>query len=276
MKSRHNDSMIFAIVPGMPHLLQPELNTGYRKLAESVQELGRRFKAEGVERIVYYSTSWLSVLGTSFQAGKNLKGLHVDENWYEFGDLEFDFKVDRTLAQSFASRVGEFGFAPSLVDYEGFPVDTATIVADRLINPDHLPVTMVASHVYSDYGRTIELGKLMGQVIQNDGRKTAMVAITAMSSRYFTSDIDYGRDQIRDAEDDVWNRRILELLEAGQFDPIHRMAGEYSQAAKVDMGFKAFAWLSGCMGEVSQKSKGHVVAYAPVYGTGAAVVEFRN
>jgi 2-aminophenol/2-amino-5-chlorophenol 1,6-dioxygenase alpha subunit len=274
MKSNQRDSMIFAIVPGMPHLLKPELNSGYGKLADAIRQVGRRFKDEGVERIVYYSTSWLSVLGTSFQAGKNLKGLHVDENWYEFGDLNFDFKVDRALAQSFASRAGEFGFAPSQVDYEGFPVDTATIVADRLINPQHLPVAMVSSHVYSDYGRTIELGNLMGQVLQDDGRKTAVVAIMSLSARYFTTDIDYSKDQIREAGDDAWNRRILELLGAGQFEQVNQLASEYAQAAKVDMGFKAFAWLLGCMN--GQKLRGNVVAYAPVFGTGAAVVDFRT
>jgi hypothetical protein len=38
------------------------------------------------------------------------------------------------------------------------------------------------------------------------------------------------------------------------------------------MGFKAFAWLMGTLG--TPKLPGNILAYGPVWGTGAAVVEY--
>ena len=43
--------------------------------------------------------------------------------------------------------------------------------------------------------------------------------------------------------------------------------------AKVDMGFKHFAWVLGALGGNWRQATVH--AYAPVYGSGAAIVEFR-
>ena len=129
-----NPKLVAAWIPGLPHVLSPDRNSGYRALHDAATKVGVQFQAAGVKRVLYYSTQWLSVLGHSVQSRAVSKGLHVDENWYQFGALPYHFKTDASLANSLLSSVAAQGYQVRSVDYEGFPIDTGTIVADTLIN----------------------------------------------------------------------------------------------------------------------------------------------
>ena len=95
----------------------------------------------------------------------------------------------------------------------------------------------------------------------------------ALSGSTFTQEIDIADDRIASQADEEWNRRVLELMSAGDGQAIRELAGNSADRARVDMGFKHFAWLVGAMGE--RWSHGVTVhAYGPIYGSGAAVVEF--
>jgi 2-aminophenol/2-amino-5-chlorophenol 1,6-dioxygenase alpha subunit len=93
-----------------------------------------------------------------------------------------------------------------------------------------------------------------------------------LSARFFTEEIDPYTDHISRAEDEVWNRRVLGLIAQGKNAEVLAVSAEYAQAAVVDMGFKAFAWLMGVLG--TPAIQGHVLAYGPIWGTGATVVEY--
>lgn len=262
-----------AFVPGLPHILQPEKNVGYAALAGAMEKLGDEFKAEGVERIVYFSTQWISVLGHLYQAKSALKGLHVDENWYDIADLPFDFKVDRPFAEAMAKAAQAKGYQTKLVDYEGFPVDTGTIVADRLLNKGRFSTAMVSCCVYSDYADTLKLAGTIADTIAHDGKKTAAVAVSGLSGHWFTSEIDLREDHVRPPQQE-WDKLILSLWEKGHMLASEERRGEYSAACKVDMGLKALSFLRGVGGAVEGKGAS-VRAYGGIYGTGAAVVRFR-
>jgi 2-aminophenol/2-amino-5-chlorophenol 1,6-dioxygenase subunit alpha len=49
---------------------------------------------------------------------------------------------------------------------------------------------------------------------------------------------------------------------------------EYAMKTGADMQFKSFYWLMAAMGEA--RIKGKVIGYGPIWGSGAAVIEFRN
>ena len=73
--------------------------------------------------------------------------------------------------------------------------------------------------------------------------------------------------------DEEWNRRVLELMTAGELPAIQELAGDSAGGARVEMGLKHSAWLAGAMGE--RWSHGATVyAHGPIYGSGAAIVEF--
>jgi 2-aminophenol/2-amino-5-chlorophenol 1,6-dioxygenase alpha subunit len=259
------------LVPGLPHLLKPSLSPSYRALATAAEALGDQLERQGVERVIYYSTQWISVLGHLYQAKADLKGLHVDENWYELLDLPFAFQVDQPFAQRLAAAGTAAGYQTKLVDYEGFPVDTGTIVADRLLNKGRFRTNMVSCCVYSDYADTVKLASTVRETLAGDATPTALVTVSMLSGRFFTTDIDHREDHVSDAADDQWNQRVLDRLKAGKWDEVEKLLPEYARACKVDMGLKALAFLKG-MGALRAGAKVH--AYGGVHGTGAAVIEF--
>ncbi len=266
-----SSKIIYAWVPGLPHLLKPELNPHYAELAGACKVLAEDFKRQNVKRILYYSTQWLSVLGQSVQMRPEVKGRHVDENWYDFASLDFNFKTDTALAAKLIDESRDMGLQVRAVDYDGFPVDTGTIVANRLINPDNLPTAMYSCCVYSDYAETIKIGSLAKKASETLDGVTAVVVVSGLSGRYFTTEIDWREDHIRDPKDDEWNKKFLAALNEGNWSAVKNMKADYCQAAKVDMGLKALAFLEGagaCVSGRSMKTR----AYGSVYGTGAAVM----
>ena len=260
------------IVPGLPHILKPTLNKKYSELSQAMQKIGDDLAAAGVERILYYSTQWISVLGQSFQAGKNLKGTHVDENWHDLLDLPFDFKIDQAFARALSETAKADGYQVKLIDYTGFPVDTGTIVADTLINKGRFTTNMVSCCVYSDYNDTVKLTKALHKVALADKKKTAVVVVSMLSGRYFTTEMDLREDHISSPEDDKWNLKILELMKQGKYSEVENQLSQYNNACKVDMGFKALAVLKGMD---LLKKPAVIQSYGPIYGTGNAVMTFQ-
>lgn len=72
---------------------------------------------------------------------------------------------------------------------------------------------------------------------------------------------------------DSWNKKILGLIEAGDRDALLQACPDYAAEAKPDMGFKQLAFILGALGDNYAGATTH--AYEPIYGTGAAVIEFK-
>jgi len=261
------------LVPGLPHLVSDKAVESWETLRRGFRQAGERVKALQPDVLVLYSTQWISVLGHSFQTNPNLKGLHVDENWYQMGDFPFDLRVDTALGTRAAAIAASLGLATKTVNYEGFPLDTGTLVALHFLNPaSTIPVSIVSCNIYAGQEDSLTLGRAMRQAIEESGKRTAVVACSALSGRFFTEEIDPQTDRIAHAEDDTWNRRVLDLIAQGKNAEVLTLSPEYAQAAVADMGFKAFAWLMGVLG--TPTTAGGVLAYGPIWGTGAAVVEY--
>lgn len=242
-------------------------------LRRGMRQAGERIKAFAPDVIVLYSTQWISVLGHSFQTNPHPQGVHVDENWYEWGDLPFDLRVDAALGARAAAIASSSGLATKTVNYEGFPLDTGTLVALRFLDPTSaIPIALVSSNIYAGQEDSRTLGRAMRQAIEESGKRAVVVACTGLSGRFFTEEIDPRTDHISRAEDDAWNRRILDLIAQGGNAEVLTLSSGFAQAAVADMGFKAFAWLMGVLGTPS--TPGKVLAYGPIWGTGAAVVEY--
>lgn len=272
MKTISDHLICAAIVPGLPHIMQADLNEGYRSLVDACEKLGDELAQRGVQRIVYYSTQWLSVLGQSFQARAELKGHHVDENWHDFANLDFDFRVDTDFAKAMAAGAENNGFQTKLINYDGFPVDTGTIIADRFLNKGRFITNMVSSCVYSDNAETEKLGAVVRNAIDESAVPTAVVGVSMLSGRFFTTEIDLREDHIRDESDDAWNRRMLDWFENGEFSKIDENLAGFCSETKADMGFKAYSFIKGT-GACQENNRSHVMAYGAIYGTGAAVLE---
>jgi reactive intermediate/imine deaminase len=260
------------IVPGMPQiLLAPEQNPGWKKLHAAFAQARKEIEASDADMILYCSTQWLSVLGYTFQADPAPEWIHVDHNFHELGSMPYKFRCDPAFAKIYADEVKKDGHHVMLANYKGFPVDTGTIVAQKLLNPDNrLPAAMVSCNMYAEKNETIEIGRAGLRALERSGKKAIAVLVSGLSSRFFIQEIAAKDDKISSAKDDEWNKKICELLSEGRLEDVAQVARDFGREANGDMGFKGIWWLDGLCGE-SNEFSGKVLEYQAVYGTGATV-----
>jgi 2-aminophenol/2-amino-5-chlorophenol 1,6-dioxygenase alpha subunit len=265
------------IMPGMPHVMLPRESTSRRELREACRMAGANVLEARPDVLVIFSTQWVSVLGHLIQARPNPTGLHVDENWYDLGNLPYDFRTDLEVARKTIDLGTAAGLQVRPVDYEGFPVDTGTLVALNFLNPkNEIPVVCISCNIYSGRDEELKLGQASADAVRALGRRAVMVASTGLSGHYFTREITDDEDRIVNDEDDVENRRMLDLIATGKCIDAMELAPAYAAKTGADMQFKSYYWLMGAIGapRAKNKVKGGVLGYGSIWGSGAAVVEF--
>ena len=261
-----------ALVPGMPQLRAAEPAVSWKELGAAVEEVGERFRARGVETVLLMSTQWFTVLGHQVQCDARVAGSRNDENWYgyEYGRLRYDLTVDGELAHGWADAIDAAGLQARRTRYPGFPIDTGTITAAALLDPAGAGRwAMVSCNLYADPSAMAEVAGAGVRAADGLGRKVGVVVVSGLSSGLLQRWIAPAEDRIADPAHDRWNRKVLDLVRAGDRDGVLALREEYARAADVDSQFRAFAFLAGS-GVVD--GPGEVLAYGPVWGTGAAVV----
>jgi len=262
------------LVPGSP---LPQLRGDvppWRRLASAMREAGQVLAGSKPDVVLVYSTQWMAVLDQLWINRAKSTGLHVDENWHEFGDLPFDISSDVELAEACVQGCRQGGVHAKGVDYDGFPIDTGTITAATLMGfgtPD-LPVVIAANNLYHSPRQTEALGRIASRAADAAGKKVAVVGIGGLSYSMFREPIDPSADHIISEGDDRWNRRILQLIEAGAVDELRSAIPQYASEARVDMGFKHFFWILGALD--GRFSSARIHEYSPLYGSGGTIVEF--
>lgn len=261
-----------ALVPAMPHLLAAEPAASWAELAAATRTVGDRLRRAGVEVVLLLSTQWFTVLGHQVQCDPRLRGRRTDENWYayDFGHLDHDLTVDTELAGAWADEIDAAGMQARRTHYDGFPVDTGTVTAARLLDPEHAGRwALVSCNLYADASAMVRVAAAGVAAAQRVGRRAGVVAVSGLSSGLTGRWITPAEDRFERPEHDRWNRVVLDAIRAGDPDSVLGMREEYARAAQVDSQFRAFAFLAG---SGALTGPGDVLAYGPVWGTGAAVV----
>jgi ABC-type branched-subunit amino acid transport system permease subunit/aromatic ring-opening dioxygenase catalytic subunit (LigB family) len=259
------------LLPASPLLLLQRKEARYAELVAGMQRVARDIEELQPDTLVIYSTRWFAVLDQLWQGRARMAGLHVDENWHELGEIRFDLTTDMSLARACARSAQRAGIASKLVDYAGFPVDSATLAANALVNPEGtVPVLVVANNLYHDFERTRVLGELTAAQATAQGKRVVVLALGGLSGSEFRDQRPFADDAIASTTDDEWNQRVLKLIESRDVDELMRQLPDYLAQARADMGFKHFAFALGALGGRLGQAK--VYAYGPQYGSGAAVV----
>jgi ABC-type branched-subunit amino acid transport system permease subunit/aromatic ring-opening dioxygenase catalytic subunit (LigB family) len=259
------------LLPASPLLLLQRKEARYAELVAGMQRVARDIEELQPDTLVIYSTRWFAVLDQLWQGRARMAGLHVDENWHELGEIRFDLTTDMSLARACARSAQRAGIASKLVDYAGFPVDSATLAANALVNPEGtVPVLVVANNLYHDFERTRVLGELTAAQATAQGKRVVVLALGGLSGGEFRDQRPFADDAIASTTEDEWNQRVLKLIESRDVDELMRQLPDYLAQARADMGFKHFAFALGALGGRLGQAK--VYAYGPQYGSGAAVV----
>lgn len=261
------------ILPHMPHpLLCPEANPGYQRIRDAYDEVREEIERLDPELLLIYSTKWPNVVGHQVQTRAEPEWVHVDEEWHELGSIPYKFRMDPEFGQTYVDTGKARGLEMRTVDYHGFPIDTGTVVALKLLNPDNkVPASVVSCNMYADRAETIVLGKAARDAVNATGKRTVAIAITNLSNRIRHDIIAFDQDGIHSAKDDEWNRKYLEFLENGRLEDASQLARQFSEQANGDQKMKAIWWLAAVMGQ-NNDYEGRLFAYEGIYGCGCAVV----
>jgi 2-aminophenol/2-amino-5-chlorophenol 1,6-dioxygenase alpha subunit len=261
------------LVAGSPLPLLRAENIPWGRIVAGYQRAGRSLASARPDVILMYSTQWIAVLDQLWQTRPQLKGIHVDENWYDYGELPFELSIDTELAHACVAATRRIQVSSKGVNFDQFPIDTGTIVAHRFLNQEtRAPLVLAANNLYHSAEVTEQLGRLAAQTAHEMGRRVAVVGVGGLSGSIFREEIDVRQDRIARTEDDIWNRRILDLIERADLASLRKEIPQFAAQARADMGFKHFYWILGALDGKFYGARTH--AYGPVYGSGAAVVEF--
>jgi ABC-type branched-subunit amino acid transport system permease subunit/aromatic ring-opening dioxygenase catalytic subunit (LigB family) len=262
------------IVPGSPLPCLVRHNPPWIPLLQGYETARKAIDELAPDAIIIYSTQWIAVLDQLWQARARLVGSHVDENWHEYGELPYDMTIDTALTDAAVKACAGIGVTAKPVDYDQFPIDSGTIAANTLLNPSgRYKLVVAANNLYHDFATTRKIGAVVAEQARRQGKRVVVIGVGGLSGSIFRTEIDLRQDRIANPAHDTWNRQMLDLLAGGDPKKAVDAAADYAREAKVEMGFKHFAFVLGALGGNWRQSAVH--AYAPIYGSGAAIVEFR-
>jgi len=186
------------VVPGQPHiLLAPEKNAGWGELHRAYKKIGEEIERSGAELLLVYSTQWFSVIGHLMQVDPNPEWVLVDQNWYELGEMPYSFRIDPEFGKLYCDTAKSYGMQASTVNYHGFPIDTGTVVALKLLNPNNaVPASIVSCNIYAEREETRLLGRAGREALDAYGKRTVVVVVSNLSNRYEVAEIDPSEDKI--------------------------------------------------------------------------------
>lgn len=263
------------VVSGLPHiLLAPEKNPGWQAVRDGYEAARAEIQASGADVIVVYSTMWPSVIGHQIQARPKPEWVHVDELFHDLGSIPYQFEIDAELAHGWNQAAHDRKLQSRTVDYHGFPIDTGSVVALKLLNPNNeLPAVICSSNVYADRAETVVFAKSLTDALAAQGKKAAVVVVMSLSNRFFTDWIDPADDRIHSQKDEEWNQKLLQFLGDGRLEDTAQLSRQIQRQIRVPkvVNFKPLWWLSAVMGQ-HNNFDGKVHAYAPICGAGSAVV----
>ena len=271
-----DEPILFGIYcPPHPHpLLCPDGNSGYRNLRQAFEDCAKKIEESDADIILVYSTTWPSVVGHQIQALEKPVWTHVDDDFHYLGSMPYEFSIDVDFANSMKDAAVARGLYARTVADDGFPIDTGSVVALSLLNPENkIPAVILSSNMYANRSETIVLGKAARDTLHSQGKKAVVVVVSSLSNRMFTEHIDPSEDRIHSQKDDDWNQKILEFFADGRLEDLSQLSRDIHGQIRVQkvVAYKPAWFMASTMGQHNNYD-GDVLAYEPLHGSGGAVI----
>ncbi len=263
-------------MPPHPHpLLAPNENKGWGELREAFDQCRRRIEESEADIILVYSTTWPSIVGHQIQSHPEPEWVHVDDDFHFLGSMPYKFRMDVDFCNEYRDAAENRGLHSRTVAYHGFPIDTGSVVALSLLNPDNrIPACIVSSNMYANRAETIVLGKAARDALNKQGKKAVIVVVASLSNRMFTEHIEPHEDRIHSPKDDEWNQKMLEFFSDGRLEDLSQLSRDIHGQIRVQkvVAYKPAWWMASTMGQHNNYD-GEVLAYASLHGCGGAVIQ---
>jgi 2-aminophenol/2-amino-5-chlorophenol 1,6-dioxygenase alpha subunit len=182
--------------------------------------------------------------------------------------------VDTELALAWADAIDERGLQARRTRYEGFPIDNGTITAMNLLDPGHgFELALVSCNLYAGVEAMRTLGEAAASAAGRLDRRIGVVAVSGLSSGLIQRWITPDEDRVADGNES-WDRRMLDLIVHRKDDDVLALRERYAREAQVDSQLRVHPFLAGT--GVGDLQACELVEYGPLWGTGAAVVNWHQ
>ncbi|MGD1888585.1 MAG: hypothetical protein ACFB01_15985 [Cohaesibacteraceae bacterium] len=195
-----------------------------------------------------------------------VNGLTSDPAYRDFGEIAVDVRLDRGMTR-LLSRAGVPLVAPRTAE------DISAGVAAALSQLDpkgtrHVVLVDASGQAYED---AAELGRMIGHVARESGRKVALVGLSGLSGSAHETQVEGAPGLLASEADDLANRQILGWLEHGDLIALGSGLSELSRQAHIETGGSVLAALAAVA-----RGPAEIIGYSAIFGAGAAVVSLET
>lgn len=253
------------LVPSSP---APQLLPGtpaWRDLRRGMTAASERISQASPDALVLLDPGPLAVSSTDAPRWR-LSGLVRDPAYAEFGEIPVDIRFDRGLTK-LLKRAGVTVTHPTQVQ----DVSAGVAAALKQLDPKaRRPVVLVDASGLS-YESAAELGRTIGHVARESGRKIALVGLSGLSGSAVAPLIEGEPGTLTSAADDLANRQILGWLENGDLIALGNSLPDLSEKAHIETSGSVLAALAA-----AAPGRADVMGYSAIFGAGAAVATFET
>ena len=237
---------IAAHVPSLGSLATvPDFQGG---LIKGLRDLGAAVRAMNPDVVVMESAHWVSTFNWFATVQNPHKGICVATEAIELiPGTPYVRKGDPEFGMALVEAFKPHGVPAFPNGSEHYSWDYAGLVPLLHMDPDaQLAVVQIPTVLAADHDECRLAGRLVDEAARATGKRAVFIASSAL-----THAVVRGRHNWPTPERMEMDRRMIDLLCAGDLDAINAWFSEYSNAVKAEMGGRVIATLLGAMQALS-------------------------
>ena len=219
-----------------------------RGLVRGLRELGAAIRAMAPDVLVVESAHWVSTFNWFATLQNPHRGICVASEAIELiPGTPYERKGDPVFGAALVEAFKPHGVPAFPNASPHYSWDYAGLVPLLHLDPDaELCVVQIPTVLAADHDECRLAGRLVDEAARATGKRAVFIASSAL-----THAVVRGRQNWPTPERMEMDRRMIELLCAGDLDRINAWFSEYSTAVKAEMGGRVLATLLGAMQALS-------------------------
>ncbi len=260
------------VVAHVPTLSRAEITPPYQAtLVEGERRLGEKLRALRPDLWVVISTHWVSTFNwfATFQAEH--KGICVaDEAPDLIPGIPYRYPGDPAFAEALLEEWGQANIQAQRNTTQHYSWDYGTFVPLSHLDPDgDVAVVGVPVVLMADMDECLRAGEAIQAAAQKLDRRAVIIASSALTHALVRGRENWPTDERMEAD-----KRVIDLLKAGEIETVISGFRDYARNGVVEMGGRAIATMLGAT-RASAAHKGPLAAaqfgdYAQSSGSGNA------
>ena len=241
-----------AVIPHTPRMgIEENAPEFVRGMIGGIREAGDALRALGVELIVLQSAHWVSTFNWYVSAQPVHEGICVaDEAPDMIPGIPYKYTGDAEYAVQLAEAVQAAGIPCGLNESPHYNWDYGTWVPLKYLDPDAaIRVVTLPTVVCSELDESLTVGRLAHEVAGRMGRRAAFISSCALSHKVLRGPELWPSEELQ-----AMDRRLIDLLTAGNVAELTAWMPEFSAAAVAEMGGRTLCGMVGAAAALGQSA----------------------